>query len=84
MVGRVRSNERGQSHVESERFLGADNVLFCVRKSQQTLLQPCNLYGFPSAPRTARQGFLANEQRQSLPARWLIPGALPRAREAIP
>jgi len=79
IVRLFKSNELRQSHGESERFSDPHNVLFRARRSPQRVLQPGNLYGFPTAPRGSFQGCCVNQPKRFLLARSRIPRALPLA-----
>ena len=55
-----------------------------ARRSPQTVLQPGNLYGFPTAGGGSSQGRLVIEPTRVMLGRSRITRALPLAREAIP
>ena len=84
IVRRFKSNKLRQSHAGSERFSGPHNILFSARRSPETVLQPGNLYGFPTAGGGSSQGRLVIEPTRVMLGRSRIPRALPLAREAIP
>jgi hypothetical protein len=56
IVRLFKSDKHRQSHAESERFSGPHNVRFSARRLPQTVLQPGNLYCFPTAARAFSQG----------------------------
>ena len=84
LVPRFKSTKLRQSHVESERFSRSYSVPFSTRRSPQTVIEPGNLYGFPTAAKDSCQGRFAIEPTRVMLGRSPIPRALPRAREAIP
>ncbi len=84
LVRRFKSNKFSQSHVESERFSRLHSVPLSARRCPQTVLQPGNLYGFPTAGGGSSQGRLVIEPTRVMLGRSRITRALPLAREAIP